>query len=63
MSIFVKHKNNYYKDYTNYSGLLTIYLLTCCVAATVIIPDQEYWYYGVLKALVWPLYTLTKVIG
>jgi hypothetical protein len=47
---------------SNYSGLFVIYLVSIVVAFTVIIPNEEVWYFGILKASLWPLYAITKII-
>jgi hypothetical protein len=58
----MKPSNNYYKSYSNYSGLVVIYLVSVLVALTTIIPGEEHWYLGMFKASIWPLYVMTKVL-
>ncbi len=48
---------------SSYIGIFVIYLVSAAVAATVILPGEEYWYFGVIKSLVWPLYSLAKLIS
>lgn len=49
------------KDNSIYKGLIVIYLVSTLIAFTVIIPDEEFWYLGIVKALIWPLYTVTRI--
>ena len=49
------------RDYSTYTGIIVIYLVSALVAFTVIIPDEEIWYWGIVKALIWPLYTIAKL--
>jgi hypothetical protein len=58
----MKSENRHYEDHSNYSGLLVIYLVTAAVAATAIFPGEEYWYFGILKSLLWPFYIMTKFL-
>ena len=62
MNTFMKPRNKYYDDYSNYSGLVVIYLVSAAVAATMIFPGEEHWYIGIVKAILWPLYMLTKIL-
>ena len=61
-NLSMESDNRNYGDYSYYTGLLVIYLLTAAVAATVILPGEEYWYFGILKSLIWPLYMMTKFL-
>lgn len=60
-----KPKNNYYKDYSVTAAVFTIYLFTVFIAACVIIPAQEEhnFFIGILKALIWPLYLISLLLG
>jgi hypothetical protein len=58
----MKPKNKYYGDYSNYSGVVVIYLVSAAVAATMIFPGEEHWYICAVKALIWPLYLISKVL-
>lgn len=62
LNAFMKPKNKYYGAYSNYSGVVTIYLVTVAIAATMIIPGEEHWYFGLAKALIWPLYSIAKFL-
>ncbi len=62
LNLFLKSKNSVSEDYSNYTGLIVIYLLTAAIAATVIVPNEDYWYFGIAKSLVWPLYLMTKFL-
>jgi hypothetical protein len=48
---------------SSYVGLFVIYLVSAAVAATVILPGEEHWYFGVIKSCLWPLYVLAKLIS
>lgn len=62
MNVFMKPRNKYYETYSNYSGLVVIYAISAIVAATVIYPSEEHWYFVAIKAILWPLYLLTKIL-
>lgn len=62
MQTFMKPKNNYYEDYSNYSGLIVIYLLSIAIAATLTVPGEDHWYIGIFKAIIWPLYLISKIL-
>ena len=61
-NLFMKSANNYHKTYSNYTGLILIYLVSVFVALTTIIPGEEHWYLGIFKASIWPLYVMTKIL-
>lgn len=61
INLSMKSENRQREDYSNYTGLFVIYLITAAVAATTILPEEEYWYFGLLKSLIWPFYLLTKL--
>lgn len=65
MKLSFKPKNNYYKDYSLTTAMLAIYLFTVLIAACLIIPNQEEgsFFTGVLKAIIWPLYSLFSILG
>ena len=48
---------------SNYIGISVIYLVSAAIAATLILPEDEYWYLGVIKSLLWPLYRRAKLIS
>ncbi len=54
-------ENKEIRNNSNYSGLFVIYLVTVAVAFTVIIPNEDVWYLGIIKATIWPLYAITKI--
>lgn len=58
----MKPRNKYYDDYSNYGGLIIIYLVSVAVATTIIFPGEEHWYVAVIKAIVWPLYLTSKIL-
>lgn len=61
MNLSMRKRDENYIDNSNYLGVLVIYLVTSAVAATLIFPGEEYWYFGVIKSLLWPLYCITKL--
>lgn len=63
MNLSMRKRNRTYTDYSNYTGVLVIYLVSIAVAATVIFPSEEYWYFGILKSILWPFYGLTKFLS
>lgn len=48
---------------SNYTGVFVIYLVSAGVAATVILPGEEFWYFGIIKSLIWPLYSLARILS
>jgi hypothetical protein len=51
------------KEYSTYTGLAAIYIVTIGIAATVIIPVEENLIVAVFKSTIWPLYSLTKILS
>jgi hypothetical protein len=58
-----KDKNFSNISNSNYTGVFVIYLVSAAVAATIIFPGEEYWYFGIIKSLLWPLYGTAKMIS
>ena len=58
----MKQQDKISKDSSAYNGIAVIYLVTIVLAFVIIIPTEEVWYFGVLKAFVWPFYMVTKII-
>lgn len=56
----MRKREENYVDNSNYFGVFVIYLVSSAVAAILIFPGEEYWYFGVIKSLFWPLYCITK---
>lgn len=48
-------------DNSNYSGLIIVYMVSIAIAFVLIFPTEDIWYFGLLKATIWPLYLVTKI--
>jgi hypothetical protein len=65
LSMKPKEKDRNFSNIGNssYIGIFVIYLVSAAVAATVILPGEEYWYFGVIKSMVWPFYSIAKMLS
>ena len=50
-------------DYSILTGIVVLYIVTVAVAATVILPNEENIFAGLIKSMIWPLYGITRILG
>ena len=50
-------------DYSILTGIVVLYIVTVAVAATVILPNEENIVAGLIKSIIWPLYSITRILG
>ena len=50
-----------HKDNSLLKAFVSIYLVVAVVVFTLIIPNEDYWYFGILKSFIWSLYAVSKL--
>ena len=53
--------NEIYKDNSLLKAFVAIYIIVAVIAFTLIIPNEDHWYFGMLKSFIWPLYAVSKL--
>ena len=62
INVFSKSKHKTQTTYSNYTGVIVLYIISAILAATLILPNEENLIAGSIKAIVWPLYLTSKVL-
>ena len=57
----MESESGIYKDNSLLKAFFVIYIIVVVIAFTLIIPNEDHWYFGMLKSFIWPLYAVSKL--